>query len=76
MLLFSCNIVFYLGLFCSPMDCSPPGSSVHVISQARILEWIVISFSRGPKPGIEPRSTTLQAGTSLLSHLGSPGYLH
>ena len=30
-----------------PMDCSPPGSSVHGISQARILEWVAISFSRG-----------------------------
>ena len=29
------------------MDCSPPGSSVHGISQARILEWVAISFSRG-----------------------------
>ena len=29
------------------MDCSPPGASVHGISQARILKWIVISFSRG-----------------------------
>ena len=32
---------------CDPMDCSPPGSSVHGILQARILEWVVISFSRG-----------------------------
>ena len=32
---------------CDPMDCSPPGSSVHEILQARILEWVVISFSRG-----------------------------
>ena len=31
---------------CDPMDCSPPGSSVHGILQARILEWVVISFSR------------------------------
>ena len=30
-----------------PMDCSPPGSSVHRIFQARILEWVSISFSRG-----------------------------
>ena len=30
-----------------PMDCSPPGSSVHGISQARILKWVAISFSRG-----------------------------
>ena len=29
-----------------PMDCSPPGSSVHGILQARILEWVAISFSR------------------------------
>ena len=32
------------------MDCSPPSSSVHGISQARILEWIAISFSRGSSP--------------------------
>ena len=46
------------------MDCSPPGSSVHGILQARILEWVDIPFSRGssvPDPGIEPGSPTLQA---------------
>ena len=32
---------------CDPMDCSPPGSSVHESLQARILEWVAISFSRG-----------------------------
>ena len=32
---------------CDPMDCSSPGSSIHGISQARILEWVPISFSRG-----------------------------
>ena len=31
---------------CDPMDCSPPGSSIHGIFQARILEWVAISFSR------------------------------
>ena len=30
---------------CDPMDCSPPGSSFHGILQARILEWVAISFS-------------------------------
>jgi len=30
-----------------PMDCSPPDSSLHGILQARILEWVVIPFSRG-----------------------------
>ena len=39
------------------MECSLPGSSVHGISQARILEWVVISFSReSSHPGIEPIS--------------------
>ena len=45
-----------------PMACSLPGSSVHGIFQAIVLEWIAISFSRGrdlPNPGIEPGSPTL-----------------
>ena len=40
---------------CGPMDCSPPGSSVHGIFQARILEWVAISFSRGSS---QPRDRT------------------
>ena len=32
---------------CDPKDCSPPGFSVYGILQARILEWLVMSFSRG-----------------------------
>ena len=32
---------------CNPMDCSPPGSSVHGILQARMLEWVAIPFSKG-----------------------------
>ena len=31
---------------CDPMDCNPPGSSVHGILQGRILQWVAISFSR------------------------------
>ena len=30
---------------CNPIDSSPPGSSVHVIFQARVLEWVAIAFS-------------------------------
>ena len=42
---------------CDPMDCSPPGSSVHGIFQARILAWVAIFCPRGrPDPGIEPSS--------------------
>ena len=40
---------------CNPMDCSPPGSSAHGILQARILEWVAISFSRGSS---QPRDRT------------------
>ena len=40
---------------CQPLDYSPPGSSVHRILQARILEWIAISFSRG---SFQPRDRT------------------
>ena len=44
-----------------PMDCSLPGSSVHGIFQARVLEWVAIFFSRNlPNPGIEPGSPVLQ----------------
>ena len=41
---------------CDPVACSPPGSSVHGILQARILEWVAISFSRGvfPTQGSNP----------------------
>ena len=31
---------------CDPMDCSPPGSSVHGVLQAEILEWVAVTFSR------------------------------
>ena len=49
--------------FRNPVDCSPPGSSVHAISQARILEEIAISFSRDlPNPGVEPTSPALAGG--------------
>ena len=45
---YCCCLVSKLCLtLCNPMDCSPPGSSVHGILQARILEWVDISFSRG-----------------------------
>ena len=44
------------------MDCSLPGSAIHGIFQARVLEWVAISFSRDlPDLGIEPGSPVLQA---------------
>ena len=45
-----------------PMDCSLPGSSVHGIIQARILEWVALSFSRASSdPGIGSESLALKA---------------
>ena len=48
---------------CSPMDCSFPGSSVHRILQARILEWVAISNSRGSSQPREQTWVSWIAGT-------------
>ena len=67
------NLTQLCSTLCNPMDYSPPGSSVHGILQARILEWVAIAFSRDlPNPGFEPRSPALQAD-SLPTEL--PGKL-
>ena len=66
-------------ILCSPMDCSPPGSSTYGISQARILEWVAISASRESS---QPRDRTHVScvsctGRRILYHLrhwGSSSY--
>ena len=55
-----CLVSNHVQLFCNPMDCSPPGSSIKGISQSGILEWVAISFSR--------RSYQLRDQT-LVSHI-------
>ena len=58
-----------------PMDCTPPGSSVHEILQARILEWVAVPSSRrAPNPGVEPLCLCLLHWQtySSWSHLGNP----
>ena len=59
---------------CKPMDSSPPGSSAHWISQAKILEWVAISFSRGifPTHGSNPHLLHCRQILYQLSHQGSP----
>ena len=69
-------------ILCDPMDFNLPGSSAHGISQAGILEWIAIPFSRGPSqgtfpgdPGIEPvslMSLALAGGSLPPSHWSFP----
>ena len=55
------------------MDCSGPGSSVHEISQARVLEWGAIAFSRDlPSQGIEPLSPALAGGFFTNEPPGEP----
>ena len=50
---------------CNPMECSPPGSSVHGILQARRLEWVALPCSRGSS---RPASPALWADSLLLNH--------
>ena len=61
---------------CGLMDCSPPGSSVHGILQARIQEWVAISFSRGSSRIWDRTWVSCTAGRIFycLSHEGSPSF--
>ena len=58
-----CSVIQSCLTLCDPMNCSPPGSSVHGIFQAKILEWVAISFSRGPS---RPRDRTCVSCPSCL----------
>ena len=62
---------------CNPVDCSPPGSSVHGILQGRILEWVSISFSQGIflTQGLNLCLLHWQADSLPLNHLESPFYI-
>ena len=61
--------------FCDLLDCSLPSSSVHGIFQARILKWVVISYSRGSSQSRDRNFLYFlycRQILSLLSHWGSP----
>ena len=60
---------------CSPMDCSPPGSPVHGISQARILDWVVIPAGNLLDPGIEPTSLVSASRLFTTEPPGKPKYI-
>ena len=68
-----CLIAKHVLLFCIPLDCSPPGSSVHEISQTRILKWVAIS-SRGIFPTQRSSLSLLhwQVDSLPLKHQGGP----
>ena len=72
-----CSVAQSCPALCKPMDCSLPGSSVHVIFQARILERVAMPFSVDLRPRdqthiLSPVSLTLQADSLLLRHWGNP----
>ena len=62
---------------CDPTDCSPPGSSIHGIFQARILEWVAISFSRGSSWPRDWTRVSHIVGRSVSSEPpGNPAFSH
>ena len=76
------QLLSHIQLFCDPMDCRLPGSSVHGISQARILEWVAVSISGGlPDPRMEPTSPALAGeffiplSGSSVCNAGDPGLI-
>ena len=69
----ACLVAQLCPTLCDPMDCSPPGSSVHGILQARILEWVAISSSRESSyPGIESMFPALAGGFFTTADLLPP----
>ena len=70
-----CLVAQLCPTLCNPMDCSPPGSSVHGILQARILEWVAMPFSIFPTQGSNLCLLHLlpwQVGSLLLPPPGKP----
>ena len=70
-----CSVAKLCSTLCDTMDCSLPASSVYGISQAKILEWIAISFSRGfSQPRLNPCLLHWQVDSLPLSHQGGSHY--
>ena len=68
-----CLVAQSCSTLCDPMDCGLPGFSRHGVFQARILEQVAISYSRGlPDPGIEPMSPALAGGFFTAVPPGKP----
>ena len=68
---FSCSVVSD-SLRSIPMDCSPPGPSVHGVLQARILEWVAMPFFRGSSQPRDKNPGLLHC-RQILYHLSLPG---
>ena len=71
-----CSVTHSHPTLCNPMDCSPPGSSVHGISQARILEWVAITSPGDLFNPIEPVSLALVGGFFITESPGKPPQIY
>ena len=66
---YCCLVAKWCPTLCNPMGYSLTGCSIHGIFQARILDWVAISFYRGlPDPGIKPESMSSPVGRQILYH--------
>ena len=63
-----CLVAQLYPTLCDPLDSNPPGSSAHGISQARILEWVTISFSRGSSQPIDWMQVSCVSCIGILYH--------
>ena len=70
MCVYICSIIQSCLTLCDPTDCSPRGSSVHGLLQARILEWVATSFSRGSSSRTEPKCLMTPALAGRLVTIG------
>ena len=61
-----CEVTQSCLTLCDPMDCSLPGSSIHGIFQARIQEWVAISFSKGSSPPSQQVFVSAQAASGTF----------
>ena len=67
----SCSVLFET--LCDPMDCNPPGSSVHGLFQARIVGWVAISYSKGFSQAMQEMSPASPAMAGRFFTAAPPG---
>ena len=72
----ACSVAQSCPVLCDPMDCSPPGSTVRGLSQARILEWAAISSSRGSSPPRDGTQVSCIAGRFFTSWVTREACVH
>ena len=73
-IMLACSVSQSCSTLCNPVDCSPPGSSVHGVLQSRVLEFVIISSSRDPpNPEIKSKSPGIRTWAGRLFTPDPPG---